>query len=82
MNEVAFHVAKECTVVVCLFCYGHHCKLLSEVMTELHEAASLGDLERLEEALRKGLNPNESDLEWGNRTPLHIAASKGLSNVL
>ena len=50
-----------------------------DVMTELHEAASLGDLERLEEALKKGLSPNEPDPEWGNRTPLHIAASKGLS---
>ena len=46
-------------------------------MTELHEAASLGDLERVEEALKKGLNPNESDPEWDNRTPLHIASSKG-----
>ena len=44
-------------------------------MTELHEAASLGDLERLEEALRKGLNPNEPDREWGDRTPLHIAVA-------
>ena len=55
--------------------------IVSDVMTELHEAASLGDLERLEEALRNGLNPNEPDPEWSNRTPLHIAASKGLSKV-
>ena len=46
-------------------------------MTELHEAASLGDLERVEDALRRGLNPNETDPEWSDRTPLHIAASKG-----
>ena len=54
---------------------------MSDVMTELHEAASLGDLERLEEALKRGLDPNEPDPEWSNRTPLHIAASKGLSNI-
>ena len=50
-------------------------------MTELHEAASLGDLERVEEALRKDLNPNEPDLEWGDRTPLHIAAANGYIHV-
>ena len=46
-------------------------------MTELHEAVSVGDLERVEEALKRGLDPNEPDPEWDNRTPLHIAASKG-----
>ena len=47
------------------------------LMTELHEAASLGDLVGVEDALKKGLNPNEPDPDWGNRTPLHIAASNG-----
>lgn len=51
--------------------------LLLTVMTELHEATSLGDLERVEEALKRGLNPNEPDSEWADRTPLHIAASNG-----
>ena len=46
-------------------------------MTELHEATSLGDLERVEEVLKGGLNPNEPDSEWADRTPLHIAASNG-----
>ena len=46
-------------------------------MTELHEAASLGDLEQLEEALKRGLSPNEPDVDWSSRTPLHIAAGNG-----
>ena len=46
-------------------------------MRDSHEAASVGDLEKLEEALGKGMDPNEPDPEWGNRTPLHIAAAKG-----
>ena len=47
------------------------------VMTELHEAASTGDLLRLEEALKAGQNPNEPDSHWGGRTPLHVACSLG-----
>ena len=47
------------------------------IMTELHEAASVGDFVRVEEALNRSLDPNETDPEWDDRTPLHIAASKG-----
>ncbi len=46
-------------------------------MSALHEAASTGDLELLEEQLAKGLNPSEPDSEWGGKTPLHIACSAG-----
>ena len=46
-------------------------------MSELHEAASVGDLDWLESALKKGANPNEPDSEWGGRTPLHVACSGG-----
>ena len=46
-------------------------------MSELHEAASTGDLELLEDALKRGLDPSEPDPEWGGRTPLHIASSHG-----
>lgn len=46
-------------------------------MSDLHEAASVGDLEKLEEALARGMDPNEPDPEWGDRTPLHIAAANG-----
>lgn len=46
-------------------------------MSSLHEAASLGDADLLEDNLTKGLDPNEKDWDWGGRTALHIAASKG-----
>ena len=46
-------------------------------MSELHEAASTGNLEQLEDNLLKGRDPNEPDPEWGGKTPLHIACSNG-----
>jgi len=46
-------------------------------MSTLHEAASLGDADLLEDGLVKGLDPDERDCDWGGRTPLHIASSKG-----
>ena len=46
-------------------------------MSELHEAAFSGNVVALEGGLQKGLSPNEPDLEWGNRTPLHIASAQG-----
>lgn len=46
-------------------------------MSELHEAASTGDLDWLESVLKKGANPNEPDSEWGGRTPLHVACAGG-----
>ncbi len=52
-------------------------KVISLKMSALHEAASTGDLELLEEQLAKGLNPSEPDSEWGGKTPLHIACSAG-----
>ena len=46
-------------------------------MSDLHEAAFSGSLEEVEKGIKRGLNPNEPDPEWGNRTPLHIACSQG-----
>lgn len=46
-------------------------------MSCLHEAASLGDADLLEEGLARGVDPNERDWDWGGRTALHIAAANG-----
>ena len=46
-------------------------------MSDLHESASTGDLEALEEGLKRGLDPSEPDPEWGGKTPLHIASARG-----
>ena len=46
-------------------------------MSELHEAASTGDLVRVEDALKRGLSPDEPDIDWSGRTPLHIACAAG-----
>ena len=46
-------------------------------MTELHEAASVGDLITLEDAVKRGLNVNEPDFQWESRTPLHVACLVG-----
>ena len=46
-------------------------------MSELHEAAYAGNLETVEDCLERGLNPGEPDPEWGGKSPLHIASSRG-----
>ena len=46
-------------------------------MTELHEAASIGDSLALQDALKKGEDPNEPDVHWGGRTALHVACDFG-----
>ncbi len=46
-------------------------------MTEIHEAASNADLLKLEEAIKQGHDPDEPDLDWGRRTPLHVACAVG-----
>ncbi|CAK6966034.1 ankyrin repeat domain-containing protein 66 [Scomber scombrus] len=47
-------------------------------MSELHQAAAAGDFDRVEEILRQNrCNPNQRDLDWSYKTPLHWAAAKG-----
>lgn len=49
-------------------------------MSVLHEAASVGDLIALEDAVKEGLNVNERDVQWDSRTPLHVACLVGHKN--
>nr|XP_033794786.1 ankyrin repeat domain-containing protein 66 isoform X2 [Geotrypetes seraphini]XP_033794787.1 ankyrin repeat domain-containing protein 66 isoform X2 [Geotrypetes seraphini] len=52
-------------------------------MTELHEAAALGDYDKLEDLLKKELfDPNGKDCDWSDKTPLHWLAAKGQSEAL
>jgi hypothetical protein len=45
---------------------------------ELHEAASVGDQDSLEQYMRSGkYDVNLRDVEWGSRTALHWASTKG-----
>ncbi|XP_028422372.1 ankyrin repeat domain-containing protein 66 [Sander lucioperca] len=47
-------------------------------MTELHQAAAAGDFDQVEEILRQNeCNPNQRDIDWSYKTPLHWAAAKG-----
>ncbi|XP_071380613.1 ankyrin repeat domain-containing protein 66 [Centroberyx affinis] len=47
-------------------------------MTELHQAAAAGDFDQVEEILRQNkCNPNQRDVDWNCKTPLHWAAAKG-----
>lgn len=51
---------------------------LCNEMTELHQAAAAGDFDRVEEILRQNkCNPNQRDIDWSYKTPLHWAAAKG-----
>ncbi|KAI7805075.1 ankyrin repeat domain-containing protein 66 [Triplophysa rosa] len=52
-------------------------------MTELHQAAAVGDYDLVEEMIKKkSCDPNQKDIDWNNRTPLHWAASKGQTEVV
>lgn len=45
---------------------------------EMHDAASTGDFDSLEEYLKSGkIDVNFKDEEWNNRTALHWACAKG-----
>lgn len=48
-------------------------------MTELHQAAAAGDFDQVEEILvQNKCNPNQRDVDWSYKTPLHWAAAKGI----
>ena len=51
-------------------------------MSLLHEAASKDDMDLLEVAIKKGMDPNEADLDWGGRTPLHVACAMGYTDCV
>ena len=51
-------------------------------MTDLHENASIGDLESLEESLNSGHHPDDPDSDWGIRTALHLAAAGGFRSCV
>lgn len=47
-------------------------------MTELHQAAAAGDYDLVEDIVKKNsCDPNQKDLDWNKKTPLHWAASRG-----
>ncbi|XP_028294061.1 ankyrin repeat domain-containing protein 66 [Gouania willdenowi] len=47
-------------------------------MAELHQAAAIGDLDQVLQLLKKQkCDPNQRDIDWSNKTPLHWAAAKG-----
>lgn len=49
-------------------------------MSELHQAAAAGDYDQVKELLRGNkCNPNQKDIDWCSKTPLHWAAAKGSS---
>ena len=46
---------------------------------EMHEAASMGDHETLEDLVTSGrFDVNMKDPEWQDKTPLHWACARGL----
>ncbi|KAM8834207.1 ankyrin repeat domain-containing protein 66 [Synchiropus picturatus] len=52
-------------------------------MTELHQAAAAGNLEQVLQILRKNkCSPNDKDVDWNNKTPLHWAAERGYTEIV
>ncbi|XP_005926191.1 ankyrin repeat domain-containing protein 66 isoform X1 [Haplochromis burtoni] len=52
-------------------------------MSELHQAAAAGDCDQVEELLRENkCNPNQKDIDWYSKTPLHWAAAKGHTEMV
>ncbi|KAE8605305.1 hypothetical protein XENTR_v10015059, partial [Xenopus tropicalis] len=56
--------------------------IMAEI-TELHQAAALGDYDLVSQILKKGLyDPNYKDGDWNDRTALHWAAAKGQADTV
>ncbi|KAM9842768.1 ankyrin repeat domain-containing protein 66 [Aulostomus maculatus] len=52
-------------------------------MSELHQAAAAGDFHQVEAILRLNkCNPNQKDVDWSYKTPLHWAAAKGQTETV
>lgn len=50
----------------------------SRKMTELHQVVAAGDFEKVKELLKNPkYNPNNKDVDWSYKTPLHWAAANG-----
>ncbi|XP_059149455.1 ankyrin repeat domain-containing protein 66-like [Physella acuta] len=53
-------------------------KMTSMVGLEIHEAASVGDFDSLEELIKSGkFDVNTGDEDWNRKTPLHWACQRG-----
>lgn len=62
----------DCVLLIAIFA------LMSGAGIELHEAASMGEYDVLQDLLKSGkYDVNLRDPEWQNRTPLHWACTKG-----
>ncbi|XP_048084183.1 ankyrin repeat domain-containing protein 66 isoform X1 [Alosa alosa] len=54
-----------------------------KVMSELHQAAASGDTDLVEDILRQNkYDPNQRDIDWNNKTPLHWAAARGQAEMV
>ncbi|XP_020772993.1 ankyrin repeat domain-containing protein 66 [Boleophthalmus pectinirostris] len=52
-------------------------------MSELHQAAAAGDLSAAEDILRHNkCDPNQRDIDWSYKTPLHWAAAGGHTELV
>ncbi|KAM3594888.1 uncharacterized protein V6R79_015390 [Siganus canaliculatus] len=52
-------------------------------MSELHQAAAAGNFGDVIEMLTwKTCNPNQKDIDWSHKTPLHWAAAKGHTEIV
>ena len=75
--HTCIHIYRCCSILQLLGSCDLVLLLQPPKMSDLHESASTGDLEALEEGLKRGLDPSEPDPEWGGKTPLHIASARG-----